>query len=172
MVTQQTISVGDSVQFTLGTSPVCGVVIDDRGAIGANGVRIFRVRIPNDPYDDDIFEMPEDELVRANESVELIPKAKIVDYLENDGLVQILKKNMPGEKTQPRVWLRRDSLGNVIHTFKEERGSIGGATVPSFALHENRVFEPKLREVLTFLKTFSLSEHDAKKVVKAVGIAP
>lgn len=172
MVAQKIISVGDNVCFTLGTTPIQGVVIDDRGPIGANSVRIFRVRIPHDPYDDDIIEMPEDELALAMKNVESIPGASIVGYLEHGGLVQILKSNMSGGKNQPCVWLRRDSLGNVVHTFIAERGSVGGAAIPFFALHDNRIFTPKLKEVLTFLSTFGLSKGDAKRVADAIGTAP
>jgi len=172
LVAQLTISVGDNVRFTLGTTPVHGVVIDDRGPIGANRVRIFRVCVPNDPYDEDVIEMPEDELALENQSMESIPNGDIVNYLGHGGLVQILKANMSGGKNQPRVWLRRDSLGNVVHTFIAERGSVGGATIPFFALYDNRVFTPKLAEVLTFLSTFGLSARDAKQVATAVGSAP
>ncbi len=172
MVAQETISVGDNVCFTLGTTPIRGVVVDDRGPIGANSVRIFRVRIPNDPYDEDVIEMPEDELALAIKDVESISESSIVNYLEHGGLVQILKANMSGGKNQPSVWLGRDSLGNVVHTFIAERGRVGGATIPFFALHDNRIFAPKLKEVLAFLSTFGLSKRDAKQVVETVGTAP
>ncbi len=160
------------MRFTLGTTPVHGVVIDDRGPIGANRVRIFRVRVPNDPYDEDVIEMPEDELALEHKRVESISDGDIVNYLGHGGLVQILKANMSGGKNQPRVWLGRDSLGNVVHTFIAERGSVGGATIPCSALHDNRVFTPRLDEVLSFLLTFGLSECDAKQVATAIGTAP
>ena len=172
MVAPKTISVGDSVRFTLGITPVHGIVIDDRGPIGANCVRIFRVRVPNDPYDDGVIEMPEDELALEDKNIAPIPSADIVRYLENGGLVQILKTNMSGGRNQPRVWLSRDSLGNVVHTFIAERGRVGGSIIPFMALHDNRVFAPKLDEVLTFLSTFGLSEYDAKQVITGVGTAP
>jgi len=172
LVAQKTISVGDNVRFTFGTTPVHGIVIDDRGPIGANRVRIFRIRVPNDPYDEDVIEMPEDELALEDNITESISEGDVVNYLEHGGLVQILKANMSGGRNQPRVWLGRDSLGNVVHTFTSERGSVGGATIPFFVLHDNRVFEPKLQEVLSFLTTFGLSETDAKHVAMAVGTAP
>jgi hypothetical protein len=172
MVTQKQFSVGDSVSFTLGTTSILGVVIDDRGPIGANSVHIYRVRIPNDPYDDDVFEMPEDELAFADHTVESIPNSSVVDYLAHGGLVQILKSNTSGGKNQPRVWLTRDSIGNVIHTFTAERGTVGGATVPVSALHDNRVVAAKVNEVLSFLKTFGLSHDDARCVVNVIGTAP
>ena len=171
MGAQKSISIGVNVSFTFGTSAIQGVVIEDRGPIGANRVRIFRVQIPNDPYDDDFIEMPEDELALASQNIELIPDEDIVDYLENGGLVQILKCNVSGGKTQPRVWLKRDSLGNVVHTFIAERGSVGGASIPFSVLHDNRIFTPKLDEVLEFLSTFGLSKSDAKRVAQSVGTA-
>jgi len=171
MVAQKTISVGDNVSFTLGTTPVQGVVVDDRGPIGANSVRIFRVLIPNDPYDEDVIEMPEDDLSLANNSVVAISDDKIVDYLEHGGLVQILKSNMSGGRNQPCVWLRPDSLGNVVHTFVATRGTVGGAIVPFLALNDNRIFTPKMKEVLTFLSTFGLSKRDAERVAETIGTA-
>lgn len=172
MVALKTISVGDNVSFTLGTTPVQGVVVDDRGPIGANSVRIFRVLIANDPYDEDVIEMPEDDLSLANNSVEAISGDKIVDYLEHGGLVQILKSNMSGGRNQPCVWLRPDSLGNVVHTFVAARGTVGGAIVPFLALNDNRIFTPKMTEVLAFLSTFGLSKREAEHVAETIGTAP
>jgi len=164
--------VGDRVSFTFGTTPIQGIVVNDRGPIGVNRVRIFQVRIPNDPYDEDVIEMPEDELALAEQGIQSISSDDIVRYLENGGLVQVLKSNMSGGRNQPRVWLGRDSLGNVVHTFVAERGEVGGATVPFFALQDNRISRPNLPEVLAFLSTFGLSKRDAQQVVDAVGIAP
>ena len=172
MVARNSISVGDHVRFTLGTTPIEGVVIDDRGPIGANRIRIFSVRIPNDPYDEDVIEMPEDELALASNSIGSIPKESIVRYLEDGGLIQILQSNKSGGTAHARVWLGRDSLGNVVHTFIAERGIVGGAAVPFFAIHDNRIFTSKLDEVLSFLSTFGLSTQDAKQVVEEVGTAP
>ncbi|NLS98266.1 MAG: hypothetical protein GXX96_39555 [Planctomycetaceae bacterium] len=172
MVTQKPFSIGDNVCFTLGTTPIRGVVIEDRGPIGTNRVRIYRVLIPNDPYDDEFIEMPGDELVIAQDQVASIPESSAVEYLKHGGLLQILKANLSGGKTQPRVWLTRDRLGNVVHTFIAERGSLGGATVPFAALHNNRVFAPKRDEVLAFLATFNLSNEGVESIIDAVGIAP
>ena len=157
LVAQKTSSVGDNVCFTLVATSIHGVVIDDHGPIGANRVHLFTVRIPNDPYDDIIYELPEDELALAEINDKPIRGASIMDYLKYSGLVQILQSNMSGGKNQPRVWLRRDNLGNVVHTFVAERGIVGGAPVPFSALRDNRIVAPKLKEVLTFLSTFDLS---------------
>ena len=172
MVTHKQFSVGDGVSFTLGTTSIHGVVVDERGPIGANNVHIYRVRIPNDPYDDDVIEMPEDELAFADKTVESIPNSSVLDYLKHGGLVQILKANAAGGRNQPRVWLTRDRIGNPVHTFTAERGIVGGATIPFFALHDNHVFAAKFNEVLCFLTTFGLSDDDARCVIDAIGIAP
>jgi hypothetical protein len=49
---------------------------------------------------------------------------------------------------------------------------IGGATVPFFALHEEKVFTGKKAAVLVFLTSFGLSNHDAEDVLAAVGTSP
>lgn len=172
MVATKQFSVGDNVCFTLGTTQTVGVVVDDRGPIGANNVHLYRVRVPNDPYDDGFVEMPEDELAFAETQEASIPSSKMVEYLKNGGLLQILKSNTSGGKNQPRVWLTRDGLGNVVHTFVAERGSVGGAVVPFSALHENRVFTPKVNDVLLFLAEFGLSRAEAEQVVVGTGKAP
>jgi hypothetical protein len=168
----QAISVGDTVSVTLGTTELQGVVIDDRGPIGAGGVHIFRIRVPNDPYEDDVFEAPEDALAPAKKQIGPIPRQQAVSYLEHGGLVQILKSSMSGGGNQPRVWLRRDTSGNVVHTFAGERGEVGGETAPVSALYGDRVFTPKLGDVLKFLSTFGLTESEAKRVVDKIGTAP
>jgi hypothetical protein len=172
MVSQKSISVGDNVCFVFGTTPIQGVVVDDRGPIGADHVRIYAVRIPNEPFDDYVIEMPGDELDLAVASTDPIPEANVVDYLEHGGLVQILKSNSADGANRPQVWLVRDSLGNVVHTFHAEHGLVGGAVAPFFALHGNRIFTPKQQEVIDFLESFGLSVENAERVVRTVGTAP
>ncbi len=172
MVAQQSLSVSDTVRFTLGTTPMRGVIIDDRGPIASQGLRIYRIRVPNAPYDDQVFEMPEDELSPDSHRDLPITTDAIVNYLQHGGLLRILRSNLSGGRSQPRVWLSRDTLGNVVHTFLEGPGHIGGATVPFYALHNDRILTPKLDEVTEFLKTFGLSQEDAKRVTKTVGTAP
>lgn len=152
-----------------------GVIVDDRGPIGAGKVRIFRIRVPNDPYDDDVFEMPEDEIEVVDQSVSqsgTIPPSDAMEYFERGGLLRILRAGMSGGKTQRCAWLCRDSLGNVTHTFSPDRGSVGGAVIPFLALYGNRVFTPKRRDVLRFLRAFGLSTHNAEHVLQIVGTAP
>lgn len=169
------ISPGDEVQFTLGTSTVHGIVVEDRGPIGAGKVRLFSVRVSYDPYDDDqVFEMPEDEIhtvARSDSTDEAISVNEAVEYLKGGGLIDMLRAGNASEKVQPHAWLRRDSLGNVTHTFSPERGVLGGSTVPYFALYDNRVFSPKRGEVLAFLTSFGLPRKDAEHVIQTVGAA-
>jgi hypothetical protein len=49
---------------------------------------------------------------------------------------------------------------------------IGGKAVPFFALLEDRVFRPKSREVIEFLRGFGLDEAQAEGVIQSVGLAP
>ena len=172
MVAQKQIAVGDSVRFIFGTTPRSGVVLDDRGPIGLNGVHIYRLRVPNSPFEDEVLEIPEDELTPEPERDVEISSEAIVEYLENGGLLQILRANLAGGRDQPRAWLLPDTLGNVVHTFLEVRGKFGGATVPFYALHRNRIRTEKQNEVTEFLKAFGLSAAEARQVTDAIGYDP
>ena len=145
-------------------------MVDDRGPIGANGVHIYQIRVATPPYNDEVFEMPEDEIDVERDQDVTISNDAIVKYLQHGGLLQILRANLSGGTHQPRVWLSRDTLGNVVHTFVS--GNIGGASVPLNALHNNHIFTPKLNEVVQFLAAFGLSDRDAKRVTQTVGTNP
>ena len=62
--------------------------------------------------------------------------------------------------------------GEVTHTFDAQRGVLGGASVPFFALHEDRVFAGKEAQVIEFLANFGLSRGEAEEVVASVGTGP
>ena len=171
MVTQNTFSVGDRVRFTWGFTPVQGVVVEDRGPLGRNKRRIFGVRFCLEPDDESVIELPEDELVLSEDRPEPIPSSNIVAYLKNSGLTRILRSNLTGAGRRPRAWLKADAAGNVTHTFIEEWGEVGGAAVPSSALHDRKIFDPKADEVFHFLLTFGLSKEEAKQVVESVGVS-
>jgi hypothetical protein len=110
--------------------------------------------------------MPEDDLERA------VPdKSAVLRYLQNGGLVALLRSNLGGGREQPRAWLTFDARGGVTHTFAADRGGIGGATVPFFALHEGKVFTGKRNDVLQFLTSFDLTRSEAEEVHSAVGTA-
>jgi hypothetical protein len=163
------------VRVDLGRRKLTGVIVEDRGAIGAQGRRLFQVDIPMDPFEPMSVELPEDEIESIPPGVESnrpMDKQKITDYLINGGLISILRSNLSGGKNQPRVWLSLDQLGNVTHTFIAERGVVGGKLVPVSALHEDKIFAPKLDSVLSFVQSFGLDRQEAEKVVSAVGTAP
>lgn len=54
--------VGDHVAFSLGNRKVRGIIVEDRGAIAAGGRRLFQVKVPLDPGEPTLFEMPLDEI--------------------------------------------------------------------------------------------------------------
>lgn len=128
-----------------------------------------------DPFESMTFEMTEDEMEPVDAQAEskiVLDKEKIKDYLANGGLISILRSNLSGGRGQPRVWLRPDSLGNVTHTFEQERGVRGGEVPPFMAVHDDKVFLPKRGEVLAFLQSFDLDRSEAEKILSAIGTAP
>lgn len=170
-----TYQVGDRVLVPLGARKVKGFITEDRGAIGVQGRRLYRVAIPVEPDEPISFELPESEIQSIPESEsadrELDP-VEVDDYLMHGGLALILQAESSGGKGQPRIWLCRDTRGNLTHTFVEERGLLGGSAVPGMASQWGRVFAPKRDEVLTYLESFGLDRGRAEKVVAAVGTYP
>lgn len=171
---QVKLRVGDRVSVDFGRRRLTGVIVEDRGAIGARGRRLFRVNIPMDPFEPMMLELPEDELESAMPMGAVVPidKQRITDYLVNGGLVAILRSNLSGGRNQPRVWLCLDNLGNITHTFLPERGIIGGELVPVWAIQDERVLKPKLDSVVALVHSLGLNHQESKKVVSEVGIAP
>ncbi len=166
--------VGDRVRVDLGRRKLTGVIVEDRGAIGAQGRRLFQVDIPMDPFEPMSVELPEDEMEAIAPGTEVarpIDSQRTIDYLVNGGLISILRSNISGGKNQPRAWLCLDQLGNVTHTFIPERGEIGGQLVPFWAVHEDKVFTPKRDSVLSFVESLGLNRLEAEKVVSEVGTA-
>jgi hypothetical protein len=158
---------GDWVTFRYGVRPVFAQIIEDRGPLGANRRRLYRIRFDqelNEPAD---FEMPEDEVEKA------VPdKAAILRYLKQGGLVEILHTNLRGGKVQPPVWLAFNPIGEISYTLDALRRCLGtGAVVPFWALHENKVLLPKKEAVLDLLAGFGLTREEAEEVVGAVGTA-
>jgi hypothetical protein len=147
---------------------VSGFVVEDRGPIGIGGRRLFGVEIPVEPDEPMMVEVPEDELeaIPANGPPAPLDKEKIVAYLANGGLVSLFR----GHPLSP-VWLCRDTLGNVTHTFIPSRGLIGGKPIPHSALHDGRIFVGKKGEVAEFLESFGLKPDDATRIIAAVGVS-
>jgi hypothetical protein len=171
---QSAYRVGDRVRVGFGRRKLIGVIVEDRGAIGAQGRHLFQVNIPMDPFEPMMVELPEDEIEAAGgaEAAMPIDKERITDYLVNGGLISVLRSNLSGGRNQPRVWLCLDNLGNVTHTFIPERGIVGGELVPFCAVQDDKVFTPKRDSVLSFIESFGLNHQEAEKVVSAVGTAP
>jgi hypothetical protein len=160
---------GDWVTFRYGAEQVFAQIIEDRGPLGVNRRRLYRIRFNQDLDEPIAFEMPEDDLEKA------VPdKAAILEYLKRGGLVKILHTNLQGGRNQPQVWLTLSPRGEVSHTFEAARRLIGnGGTVPFWALHENKIFLPKKPDVIKYLTTsFGLTREEAEDVVQAVGTAP
>ena len=158
---------GDWVTFRYGVRPVFAQIIEDRGPLGVNRRRLYRIRLDQELNDPVEFEMPEEEMEKA------VPdKAAILQYLKHGGLVAILARNTQGgpPQNQPRVWLTFSPRGALSYTLEAERGLIGsGAVVPFWALHENGILPDKRPKVLTFLKSFGLTQEEAEEVMEAVG---
>jgi hypothetical protein len=168
-------NVGDRVRVDLGRRKLTGVIVEDRGAIGAQGRHLFQVDIPMDPFEPMSMELPEDEIEAIPPGTEVtrpIDKQRVTEYLVNGGLISILRSNLSGGKNQPRVWLCLDQLRNVTHTFVPERGVIGGQLVPFLAVHHDKIFTPKRDSVLSFVESFGLNRQEAEKVVSEVDTAP
>jgi hypothetical protein len=58
--------VGDEVEFDLIEDTVRGVIVEDRGALGVGGRRLYRIDAQFDEYNVMSFEMPADELRRVS----------------------------------------------------------------------------------------------------------
>jgi hypothetical protein len=160
--------VGDWVAFPYGNKDPIAQVIEARGPLGINQRHLYRILVPRESGEPDSFEMPEDELAAAAP----LGKAAIMDYLKAGGLVEILRSNLSGGRDQPKVWLSYTPRGKISHTFLAERGMIGGATVPFFALHEGSVSAGKADEVVRFLESFGLNRAEAQEILTAIGTAP
>lgn len=162
--------VGDKVAFTFGTRRVKGVIVEDRGPLGVGGRRIYGVRLDMDPYDPMFFELPEEELELSQEPERPLTKDEVRQYLADGGLLLMMHGDLNG--SLPRVWLRRDNLGNVTHTFVEERGMVGGAAPPAEAIVHGRIRAGSRERVAEFITSFGLSERDADAVIDAIGTKP
>jgi hypothetical protein len=161
--------VGDNVRFTFGTLPVTGEIVEDRGPLGADGGQIVRVRLDMDPYEPMFFEMPVTELEHWDQPEAPLTVEEIQRYLMNGGLLLMLPSSP--KEGEPRVWLRRDHLGNVTHTFIEKRGMVGGAIPPSAVRTDVRIRATRRDAVREFIKSFGLSNREADDVIRKVGTA-
>ncbi|HEY7117254.1 MAG TPA: hypothetical protein VH475_11740 [Tepidisphaeraceae bacterium] len=162
--------VGDPVRVSMSGRQVRGTILEERGPIGSGGRHLYVVEVPNDPFEPLVIEVAEAQLEMSDPtSDDPIPdKRKAIDYLRQGGLVAILRANLGG-RNQPRVWLRNDNLGNVTHSFTDGRRGIGGASVPFWTLHGEKIFLPKVDEVRTLLRGLGLTAKEANDVIASVG---
>lgn len=167
------LQIGDRVSFQFGRHTIQGIIVEDRGPVGADRQHFYRVQVFMDPDEPMFIELSEDEMshVPAPEASRRVRKDEILGYLKAGGLIAILRTNTGG-RNPPRVWLCRDNLGNITHTFVPERGLIGGRVPPFLAYHFDKVFKPRREEVIDFLTSFGLNRSDAEDVVREVGTAP
>jgi hypothetical protein len=159
--------VGDWVSFRYGLRRVWAQVIEDRGPLGVNRRRLYRIRVGDESGESVAFEVPEDDLTPIEPD-----RARVIEYLKGGGLIAILRLNLGGGRSRPRVWLSVDSNGQLTHTFDSERGLVGGDIIPLFALQGEQIFTPKAEEVIGFLSNFELTRPEAEDVVRSVGTAP
>src|SRR3954465_4682700 len=83
---------GDWVSFPFGTRRVFAQVIEDRGPLGVNRRRLYRVRLDEGEGEPDAFEIPEEDLTAAAPP----DKAAALRHLKEGGLVAILQSNLTG----------------------------------------------------------------------------
>ena len=164
-VTRPKYHVGDKVWIPLPARPVCGIVKEDRGNLGVGGRRLYHVDVSDDPYTTQRFLMGEDEMQPYDaKDVDKLSTEEMIDYLIHAGLISIFQRN-----SSNRVWLRRDSAGNVTYTYIEEYGETGGQPAPSRAVIGQKIFEPAEDKVRQFVQSFGLSEEQAQFVIEKVG---
>ena len=170
-----TFTVGARVRVPFGADQVTGTIVEDRGFLGINGRRLVRVLIPIEPDEPISFEIPEEELELLpdlTENDKELDQADVIAYLKRGGLIAMLQASLGGVRDRPRAWLCLDQLGQMTHTFVEERGWLGGGTVPALANAGMRIFRPKRDQVLTFLRHFDIDQEQAESIVASVGLYP
>jgi hypothetical protein len=157
--------VGDRVWVPFGDRKQRGLIVEDQGN-GYTGPWRYVVHTYHEP--DVIFPVHAnaDELEPAPWPEEPLDHAQVIDYLKRVGFYAILMNNSPGGRDQPRVWLTRNSLGAITHTFLAERGGLGGAILPYWSLGpRGKVRSEKREEVIEFLSHFGLSREEAEDVI-------
>jgi hypothetical protein len=108
--TKTRISVGDTVIVNLGSERVQAEVLEDRGRLGADGVRVLRVGwTPSDTDERLEFEVPEgDIVVRAVPQLERVRAlARIDEFSVRPPLVGIKPKDALAKLSEARILLDR-----------------------------------------------------------------
>src|SRR4051794_27876431 len=104
--------VGDWVTFQYGVQPAFAQIIEDRGLLGINRTRLYRIRLDQDSAEPTAFEKPEELMEKA-----VADKAAILRYLKQGGLVDLLQTNHRDGEVPPRVWLTFTPNGRLTPTF-------------------------------------------------------
>jgi len=168
---ESTSQIGRQVRFKFGNSEYEGTIASERKS-RAGDSHIFKVEVLADPDNNIMFEVNETEVRYVSDAdMKRISSEEIIDFLENGGLVSILRRNSGGTN-QPKVWLRLDSRGNVSYTFSEEHGVVGGKTIPFGTLEGDKIFSPRKDAVVEYLQGFKLTQAQADAVVESVGTYP
>src|SRR4051812_38769791 len=91
----KTWKVGDRISIPFGSGRALGVVTEDRGPLGVGGRRIYQIRVYLSPDEVSVFELPGDELAPPDPALTRpLEREEILEYLENAGLVSILRANI------------------------------------------------------------------------------
>jgi hypothetical protein len=161
--------VGDWVTFKSGVRTVFALIIEDRGPLGVNGRRLYRIRLEQPDTEPDTFTMPEDDMEKA-----VADKAAVRQYLKQGGLAELLQTNLRDGGDPPQVWLTFTPRGQLAPTFNPGLKVTGkGTPAPFFAVLKNKVYAPDKAKVVEYLITcFGLAREEAEDVVRAVGTAP
>jgi len=164
--------VGDRVWVPIPLGRAAGTVIEDRGPLGSGGQHLFRVSVPNHPHTSEVFLVSEVQMQHIPPNEEEAERCQfdretIKNFLIDGGLISILVHNSP----EP-VWLRRGPRGNVTFTNIDGYSQNGGKIPPAYVLEGERISAPKQEEVIQFMKSFGLTDNDARDVISHIGTAP
>jgi hypothetical protein len=163
--------VGERVQFGAGGRQVWGTVVEDRGPIGVNGRRLYRISVPRDPQEPEDQVKAEEELKPDSISRVAIARSEIMEFLKGGALLEILLSSS-ADRPDRRVWLCRGPRGDVAYTFSANRGQIGGLIIPESTIRLGLWIEERRKnEVAAFLLGFGLSPDEAMDVIRDVGVS-
>jgi len=92
----------------------------------------------------------------------------VIKYLTGGALIEILSKH----ENAPHVWLRETDEKEIIYTFREGEGRVGGNPVPIDAVLNGKINPLRIDKVEKMLLGFGLTADNIKVVLDTVGIAP
>jgi hypothetical protein len=163
--------VGERVQFGFAGRQVWGTVVEDRGPIGVNGRRLYRISVPRDPQEPEDQVKAEEELKPDTLSNAVIARPEIMEFMKGGALLEILLSST-ADRPERRVWLCRGPRGDAAYTFSADRGQIGGLIIPESTIRLGLwIDERRKNEVAAFLLGFGLSPDEAMDVIRDVGVS-